>query len=257
MYYDVIIIHPRLGRCTSGFAVGLRLVDQRSLVECFGDVMAHHARYSAQLNDTIFAIPQQCLANMHGLPALARPAGLPALCMRNIVFVWGRALVIGGVCHRIGAKTPCGFAKSTHRHNTNRCRPSRLLRLWCHTDPLPQPSRLRRARSSITLEHTSYGFDLPVKLRNLATNESFPVVLPTTRQLPTQWTGHVRKGCIYAIWARGQNARKSRGERNQYIYNQTTQKKHRIAKLDQQKCPAWGQDDDEASLQQGPFVSQS
>ena len=30
------------------------------------------------------------------------------------VFVWGRALVIGGVCHRIGAKTPCGFAKSTH-----------------------------------------------------------------------------------------------------------------------------------------------
>jgi len=114
MYYDVIIIHPRLGRCTSGFAVGLRLVDQRSLVECFSDVMAHHARYSAQLNDTIFAIPRQCLTNMHGLPALARPAGLPALCMRNIVFVWGRALVIGGVCHRIGAKTPCGFAKSTH-----------------------------------------------------------------------------------------------------------------------------------------------
>jgi hypothetical protein len=22
--------------------------------------------------------------------------------------------MIGGVCHRVGAKTPCGFAKSTH-----------------------------------------------------------------------------------------------------------------------------------------------
>jgi hypothetical protein len=32
------------------------------------------------------------------------------------VFVWGRAVAIGGACHLVGATTPCGFAKSTHAH---------------------------------------------------------------------------------------------------------------------------------------------
>lgn len=54
----------------------------------------------------------------------AKPAGAYTTCKAaslvheehplSAVFVWGPSLIIGGICHRVGAKTPCGFAKHTH-----------------------------------------------------------------------------------------------------------------------------------------------
>ena len=35
------------------------------------------------------------------------------LTVRSRVW-WGSIAIIGGICHRVGAKTPCGFAKHTH-----------------------------------------------------------------------------------------------------------------------------------------------